>query len=286
MNIIQAVKYMMRVLIPQITPIAGEGIEVAKEKEGSVISATFPGWVPHGEVYVGNSTNAAWAAGTVVALGASAVADPLEDTLAATIPAAGADGQFAVIADDIAAGSDGLAAVTGLAVAKMSAGFTESFAAPDGLGGLAGATSGPFRVIYANSTTQTALVAFAGGGGAAPVVQDNYVNMFKVTHNTTDNRIYVSGGVIVNGTTIINCNAYNFSSRSAGSLRYIVLSVSYDNSTQQYSASISEVTSIVYNSQNSGVSLPLASVYWDTNTECTITWYRCPSPVYIQNRWS
>ena len=117
MNIIQAVKYMMRVLIPQITPIAGEGIEVAKEKEGSVISATFPGWLPHGEVYVGNSTNAAWAAGTVVALGASAVADPLEDTLAASVPAAGADGQFAIVADAIAAGGDGLAAVTGLAVA-------------------------------------------------------------------------------------------------------------------------------------------------------------------------
>ena len=45
MNIIQAVKYMMRVLIPQITHIAGEGIDVAKEKEGSVISATFPGWL-------------------------------------------------------------------------------------------------------------------------------------------------------------------------------------------------------------------------------------------------
>ena len=152
MNIIQAVKYMMRVLIPQITPIAGEGIEVAKEKEGSVISATFPGWLPHGEVYVGNSTNAAWAAGTVVALGASAVADPLEDTLAASIPAAGADGQFAVLSDAIAAGDDGLAAVTGLAVARMSAGWTEAFAVPDGLGGLAGAASGPFRVIYASQS--------------------------------------------------------------------------------------------------------------------------------------
>ena len=142
MNIIQAVKYMMRVLIPQITPIAGEGIEVAKEKEGSVISATFPGWLPHGEVYVGNSTNAAWAAGTVVALGASAVADPLEDTLAASIPAAGADGQFAVLSSDAPAGWEALAAVTGLAVARMSAGFTEAFAAPDGLGGLAGAAAG------------------------------------------------------------------------------------------------------------------------------------------------
>lgn len=128
-----------------------------------------------------------------------------------------------------------------------------------------------------------------GGGGSptpTPVVVDNYVDMFKVTHNTTDNRIYVSGGVIVNGTTVINCNANNFSNRTAGSLRYIVLQVSYNNSTQQYSASISEQTSIVYNNQSSGVSLPLASVYWNTSTECTITLYRCPSPVYIQNRWS
>ena len=60
MNIIQAVKYMMRVLIPQITPIAGEGIEVAKEKEGSVISATFPDWLPHGEVYVFNPYKMIW----------------------------------------------------------------------------------------------------------------------------------------------------------------------------------------------------------------------------------
>ena len=286
MNIIQAVKYMMRVLIPQITPVAGEGIEVAKEKEGSVISATFPGWLPHGEVYVGNSTNAAWAAGTVVALGASAVADPLEDTLEASIPAAGADGQFAVLSSDAPAGWEALAAVTGLAVARMSAGFTEAFAAPDGLGGLAGATSGPFRVIYASQSEGEALVAFAGGGGAAPVVQDNYVDMFKVTHNTADNRIYVSGGVIVNGTTVINCNAYNFSSRAAGSLRYIVLGVGYNNSTQQYSATITENTSVEYPTSNTSFILTLASVYWDTSTSCTITLYRCPSPVYIQNRWS
>ena len=286
MNIIQAVKYMMRVLIPQITPIAGEGIEVAKEKEGSVISATFPGWLPHGEVYVGNSTNAAWAAGTVVALGASAVADPLEDTLAASIPAAGADGQFAVLSSDAPAGWEALAAVTGLAVARMSAGFTEAFAAPDGLGGLAGAAAGPFRVIYASQSAGEALVAFAGGGGVAPVVQDNYVDMFKTTHNTADNRIYVSGGVIVNGTTVINCNAYNFSSRAAGSLRYIVLGVGYNNSTQQYSATITENTSVEYPTSNSSFILTLASVYWDTSTSCTITLYRCPSPVYIQNRWS
>ena len=171
---------MMRVLIPQVTPIAGEGIEVAKEKEGSVISATFPGWLPHGEVYVGNSTNAAWAAGTVVALGASAVADPLEDTLAASIPAAGADGQFAILADAIAAGDDGLAAVTGLAVAKMSAGFTEAFAVPDGLGGLAGAAAGPFRVIYASQSAGEALVAFAGGGGGGDV-SDYYRGYFKLS---------------------------------------------------------------------------------------------------------
>jgi len=129
-----------------------------------------------------------------------------------------------------------------------------------------------------------------GGGGntptPTPVVQDNYVDMFKVTHNTADNRIYVSGGVIVNGTTVINCNAYNFSSRAAGSLRYIVLYVSYNNSTEQYSAYIQEDTSIVYGTSSSGFALTLASVYWDTSTSCTITWYRCPSPVYIQNRWS
>ena len=171
---------MMRVLIPQITPVAGEGIEVAKEKEGSVISATFPGWLPHGEVYVGNSTNAAWAAGTVVALGASAVADPLEDTLAASVPAAGADGQFAILADAIAAGSDGLAAVTGLAVARMSAGWTEAFAVPDGSGGLAGAASGPFRVIYASQSAGEALVAFAGGGGGGDV-SDYYRGYFKLS---------------------------------------------------------------------------------------------------------
>jgi hypothetical protein len=277
---------MMRVLIPQITPIAGEGIEVAKEKEGSVISATFPGWLPHGEVYVFNGTNAAWPAGTVVALGASAVADPLEDTLAASIPAAGADGQFAVLADAIAAEDDGLAAVTGLAVAKMSAGFTEAFAVPDGSGGLAGAASGPFRVIYANSTAQEALVAFAGGGGTAPVVQDNYVDMFKVTHNTADNRIYVSGGVIVNGTTEINCNSNSFSASSAGTTRYIELNVTYNHSTSTYTAVIQNNSALTYPSNNSSFTLPLASVYWDTGSSCTITYYRTPTPVYITNRWS
>ena len=130
-----------------------------------------------------------------------------------------------------------------------------------------------------------------GGGGSAPtptpVVVDNYVDMFKVTHNTADNRIYVSGGVIVNGTTIINCDAYNFSSRNAGSLRYIVLGVGYNNSTQQYTATITENNvSVEYPTSNTSFILTLASVYWDTSTSCTITLYRCPSPVYIQNRWS
>jgi len=205
MNIIQAVKYMMRVLIPSITPVAGEGIAVAKEKEGSVISATFPGWVPHDMVYVANATNAAWTAGTVVALGASGVADPEDDTLAATIPAAGADGQFAILADDVAASSDGLAAVTGLAVAKMSAGFTEAFAAPDGLGGLAGAISGPFRVIYANSTAQTALVAFAGGGGSAPIV-DNTADFFKIYEYSATSVKVKSGSVYLGSLTPCQVN--------------------------------------------------------------------------------
>ena len=289
MNIIQAVKYMMRVLIPQITPIAGEGIEVAKEKEGSVISATFPGWLPHGEVYVGNSTNAAWAAGTVVALGASAVSDPLEDTLAASIPAAGADGQFAVLSSDAPAGWEALAAVTGLAVARMSAGFTEPFAAPDGLGGLAGAASGPFRVIYASQSAGEALVAFAGGGGAAPAPSGgglNYVDQFKVTYDESQNRINVSGGVIVNGTTEINCNSNSFSAYSAGSTRYIILSVTYNNSTSTYTAAIQNNQALTYPSDNSSFTLPIASVYWDTGASCTITYYRTPAPVYITNRWS
>lgn len=289
MNIIQAVKYMMRVLIPSVTPVAGEGIEVAKEKEGSVISATFPGWLPHGEVYVGNATNAAWTAGTVVLLGAAAVSDPEEDTLAATIPSAGADGQFAVIADDVAAGSDGLAAVTGLAVAKMSAGYTEAFAAPDGLGGLAGAASGPFRVIYANSTAQTALVAFAGGSGAAPAPVAgglNYVDQFYVTYDSSQNKINVSGGIVVNGTTEITCAANSFSSSSAGTTRYIELNVTYNNSNSTYTAVIQNNSSLTYPSNNSSFTLPLASVYWDSATSCTITYYRSPAPVYITNRWS
>jgi hypothetical protein len=287
MNIIQAVKYMMRVLIPSVTPVAGEGIAVAKEKEGSVISATFPGWVPHDMVYVANATNAAWTAGMVVALGAAAVSDPEDDTLTATIPTAGADGQFAVLSEDIAVNSDGLAAVTGLAVAKMSAGFTEAFAAPDGLGGLAGATSGPFRVIYANSTAQTALVAFAGGGGAAPVEGGlNYVDQFYVTYDSSQNRINVSGGIVVNGTTEITCAANSFSSSSAGTTRYIVLSVSYNNSSSTYTAVIQNNSSLTYPSNNSSFTLPLASVYWDSATSCTITYYRSPAPVYITNRWS
>lgn len=284
MNIIQAVKYMMRVLIPQITPVAGEGIEVAKEKEGSVISATFPGWLPHGEVYVGNSTNAAWTAGTVVALGAAAVSDPEEDTLAATIPTAGADGQFAVIADDVAASSDGLAAVTGLAVAKMSAGFTEAFAVPDGLGGLAGAASGSFRVIYANSTAQTALVAFAGGGGAAPApVADNTPDIFKAKINTTTSKIDVSGGTAVNGNSTINCNSASFNFPSNNTSYYVLLTITYSNNS--YSASLSTVSSATWPTALSATyTLTLAHVV-NTAGVITIEYMRYPSPVYITGRW-
>ena len=280
MNIIQAVRYILKVLIPQVTPIAGEGIEVAKEKEGSVISATFPGWLPHGEVYVGNSTNAAWAAGTVVALGASAVADPLEDTLAATIPAAGADGQFAVIADDIAAGSDGLAAVTGLAVAKMSAGYTEAFAAPDGLGGLTGAASGPFRVIYADSTAQEALVAFAGGGGVAV---DNTPDIFKIKQGV-GRVVNISGGNIVNGLTVISCNGVSLTI-PASSTRYIVLSLTY--SSGAYSASITALSTATYPTSGSQVySLTIGKVVTNANDIATIEQWHYPNDVIVIGRWS
>ena len=284
MNIIQAVKYMMRVLIPQITPIAGEGIEVAKEKGGSVISATFPGWLPHGEVYVGNSTNAAWAAGTVVALGASVVADPLEDTLAASIPAAGADGQFAILADAIAAGNDGLAAVSGLAVAKMSAGFTEAFAVPDGLGGLAGAVAGPFRVIYASQSAGEALVAFAGGGGAAPApVADNTPDIFKAKINTAISKIDVSGGTAVNGNSTINCSSASFNFPSNNASYYVLLTITYSNGS--YSASLSTVSSATWPTALSATyTLTLAHVV-NTSGVISVEFMRYPSPVYITGRW-
>ena len=282
MNIIQAVKYMMRVLIPQITPIAGEGIEVAKEKEGSVISATFPGWLPHGEVYVFNGTNAAWPAGTVVALTAAGIADPEEDTLDAVIPSAGADGQFAVLADAIAVQDDGLAAVTGLAVARMSAGFTEAFAVPDGSGGLAGAASGPFRVIYASQSAGEALVAFAGGGGAAPVV-DNTPDIFNAKNNTTTSKIDVSGGKVINGNANISCSGVSLNYPANNNLYYVVLTVTYSNNS--YSASIGTSTSEIYPvALTATYTLMLAKVE-NVSGEIIITNLRYPSPVYINGRW-
>ena len=281
MNIIQAVKYMMRVLIPQITPIAGEGIEVAKEKEGSVISATFPGWLPHGEVYVGNSTNAAWAAGTVVALGASAVADPLEDTLAASIPAAGADGQFAVLSSDAPAGWEALAAVTGLAVARMSAGFTEAFAAPDGLGGLAGAAAGPFRVIYASQSAGEALVAFAGGGGGGG--GDDTPDIFKIKDGG-GLTLNVSGGTIITGLTSVVCNDTTLSLPSSGT-RYVVLTLSY--SSGAYSATISLSSSVSYPTSTSATySITLGKVVTSGGGVSSIEQWHHPGPVVVVGRWS
>lgn len=282
MNIIQAVKYILKVLIPQVTPIAGEGIEVAKEKEGSVISATFPGWLPHGEVYVGNSTNAAWAAGTVVALGASAVADPLEDTLAASIPAAGADGQFAIVADAIAAGGDGLAAVTGLAVARMSAGFTEAFAAPDGLGGLAGATSGPFRVIYASQTAGEALVAFAGGGAAPAPVADNTPDIFKAKNNTTTSKIDVSGGTCINGNSSFICNSASFNYPANNASYYVVLTVTYSSG---YTATLGTSSTAVYPVAQSATYTLMLALVENIGGEIKISNMRYPSPVYVVGRW-
>ena len=284
MNIIQAVKYMMRVLIPQITPIAGEGIEVAKEKEGSVISATFPGWLPHGEVYVGNSTNAAWAAGTVVALGASAVADPLEDTLAASIPAAGADGQFAIVADAIAAGDDGLAAVTGLAVARMSAGFTEAFAVPDGLGGLAGVAAGPFRVIYASQSAGEALVAFAGGGGGGDAAVDNTPDIFKIKDGG-GLTLNVSGGTIITGLTSVACNDTTLSSLPSSGTRYVVLTLSYSSGV--YSATISLSNSASYPTSTSArYSITLGKVVTSGGSMSSIEQWHHPGPVVVVGRWS
>lgn len=280
MNIIQAVRYMLRVLIPQITPVAGEGIEVAKEKEGSVISATFPGWLPHGEVYVGNSTNATWAAGTVVALGASAVADLMEDTLAASIPAAGADGQFAVLSSDAPAGWEALASVTGLAVARMSAGFTEAFAVPDGLGGLAGAASGPFRVIYASQSAGEALVAFAGGGGVAV---DNTPDIFKIKQGV-GRVVNISGGNIVNGLTVISCNGVSLTI-PASSTRYIVLSLTYSGGV--YSASITASSTATYPTSGSQVySLTIGKVVTNANDIATIEQWHYPNDVIVIGRWS
>lgn len=280
MNIIQAVRYILKVLIPQVTPIAGEGIEVAKEKEGSVISATFPGWLPHGEVYVGNSTNAAWPAGTVVALGASSVADPLEDTLAASIPAAGADGQFAVLSSDAPAGWEALAAVTGLAVARMSAGFTEAFAAPDGSGGLAGAASGPFRVIYASQSAGEALVAFAGGGGAAPVV-DNTADLFKIYEYSATNVRVKSGVVYLGGLNVTTSESSSIGVTSTK--RYIYVQVTYSNSA--LSAQINYSSTIQVPDNSSIYRYTLGCVYLDANNAIKIEQWHYPSPVIIYNRW-
>lgn len=273
---------MMRVLIPQVTPVAGEGIEVAKEKEGSVISATFPGWLPHGEVYVFNGTNAAWPAGTVVALTAAGIADPEEDTLDAVIPSVGADGQFAVLADTIPVQDDGLAAVTGLAVARMSAGFTEAFAVPDGLGGLAGAASGPFRVIYANSTAQTALVAFAGGGGAAPApVADNTPDFFKIYEYSATSVKVKSGSVYLGSLNAVSNESSAITVNSTK--KYIYVQVTYSNST--LSAQIKYSSTIQVPDNSSIYRYTLGCVYLDANNAIKIEQWHYPSPVIIYNRW-
>lgn len=274
---------MMRVLIPQVTPIAGEGIEVAKEKEGSVISATFPGWLPHGEVYVFNGTDAAWSAGTVVTLTAAGIADPEEDTLDAIIPSAGADGQFAVLADAIAAGEDGLAAVTGLAVARMSAGWTEMFAVSDGSGGLAGATSGPFRVIYASQSAGEALVAFAGGGGGGAAV-DNTPDIFKIKDGG-GLTLNVSGGTIITGLTSVACNDTTLSSLPSSGTRYVVLTLSY--SSGAYSATISLSNSASYPTSTSATySITLGKVVTSGGSLSSIEQWHHPGPVVVVGRWS
>ena len=282
MNIIQAVKYILKVLIPQVTPIAGEGIEVAKEKEGSVISATFPGWLPYSEVYVFNGTSGAWPAGTVVALTTAGIADPEENTLDAVIPSVGADGQFAVLTDAIPVQDDGLAAVTGLAVARMSAGFTEAFAVPDGSGGLAGAASGPFRVIYASQSAGEALVAFAGGGGGAAV--DNTPDIFKIKDGGGFT-LNVSGGTIITGLTSVVCNDTTLSSLPSNGTRYVVLTLSYSSGV--YSATISLSSSVLYPTSTSATySITLGKIVTIGGSISSIEQWHHPGPVVVVGRWS
>lgn len=127
-----------------------------------------------------------------------------------------------------------------------------------------------------------------GGGTPTPIVIDaeQFCNMFKVTYDSTTNRINVSGGVIINGTEQIVCNDYSFSPANVGYTYFVRLSVSYNYTTSLYTASLSYNSSVVYPTDTTNFLLTLASCETIANNNIKILYYHAPSPVIIFDRWA
>ena len=148
------------------------------------------------------------------------------------------------------------------------------------LGGLAGAASGPFRVIYASQSAGEALVAFAGGGGAAPVV-DNTADLFKIYEYSATSVKVKSGSVYLGSLNAVSNESSAISVNSTK--KYIYVQVTYSNGT--LSAQINYSSTVQTPDNQANYRYTIGCVYLDENNTIKIEQWHYPSPLIIYNRW-
>lgn len=209
MNLMQAVRHILGVAIPRVTPVAGRGISVDRTPHGAVIGCTLPERGEALAVAVRNVSGRAMERGMTVAVSPDAdLRDDLREAIAeaaagdlvipAAIPRKGDDESvLAVCLEDIAPDEVGLAAVAGAAVAAVSGEVRAdtTHAVPDGSGALMPEDGGPVRLMVprladAGDGHGRLAVAVLGSGSGG----ERYRGPFRITYDHDAETLSVSEG--------------------------------------------------------------------------------------------
>lgn len=217
MNLMQAVRHILGVAIPRVTPVAGRGISVDRTPHGAVIGCTLPERGEALAVAVRNVSGRAMERGMTVAvaklrfelredlfeavIGSHDLSDRLRMASArdivvpVDIPRKGDNESFlAVCLEDIATGEVGLAAVAGTVIANVtgSPGPLQTAVMPDGNGYLAADQTnedGNLRLLVPDIAPRLALVVLGAGSGG-----ERYRGPFRIAYDHDAETLSVSEG--------------------------------------------------------------------------------------------
>ena len=177
MNLIQTIKHILTDILPRQNPIAGRNIAVDRSPSGSIISCLLNPYPHASSVFVRNATGADLPLGTVLAVTGIVENPPAESDIhveaivfSVAIPEAGASPvSIAILMEDVPDGYDGRAAISGAAVARLSAAMPSvpGRAAFSGTGTLAPSDDGPVTIVAADNSRLTAVAIIGGNGGTA-----------------------------------------------------------------------------------------------------------------------
>lgn len=213
MNLIQTIKHILTDLLPRQNPIAGRNIAVDRSPSGSTISCLLEPYPHASSVFVRNATGADLPLGTVLAVTGIVENPPDESDIhveaivfSVAIPEAGASPvSIAILMEDVPDGYDGRAAISGAAVARLSAAMPSvpGRAAFSGTGTLTPSDDGPVSIVAADNSRLTA-VAIIGGSGAIEI----YDGPFALSYDAEKKKVKVKSGYMSrNGEFIVVDNA-------------------------------------------------------------------------------